>query len=226
FNHDFSNLRQNSEDDRKVIEKLGEVLAGSDRPLVISSGTGLARSKTGGPALETDDYVSSAEFPRAASEEAADGLIAKGGRVMVMRLPQVHNTSKQGRVTYHIRTARKQGRVAYVGEGKNRLPAVHVSDVVRLYRLALEKGQAGARYHAVGEEGVALRDIAEVIGAGLKMPVESITPEEAPKYFGWMAHLATIDLAASSALTRQQLGWNPTGPDLLTDLRNMDYTVA
>src|ERR1700678_4181357 len=226
FNHDFSNLRQNSEDDRKVIEKLGEVLAGSDRPLVISSGTGLARSKTGGPALETDDYVSSAEFPRAASEEAADGLIAKGGRVMVMRLPQVHNTSKQGRVTYHIQTARKQGRVAYVGEGKNRLPAVHVSDVVRLYRLALEKGQAGSRYHAVGEEGVALRDIAEVIGAGLKMPVESITPEEVPKYFGWMAHLATIDLAASSALTRQQLGWNPTGPDLLTDLRNMDCTVA
>ena len=226
FNHDFSNLKQNSEDDRKVIERLGEVLAGSDRPLVITSGTGLVRSKTGGPALETDDHVSSAEFPRAASEEAADGLIAKGGRVMVMRLPQVHNTSKQGRVTYHIQTARKQGRVAYVGEGKNRLPAVHVSDAVRLYRLALEKGQAGARYHAVGEEGVALRDIAEVIGAGLKMPVESITPEEAPKYFGLMAHLATIDLAASSALTRQQLGWNPTGPDLLTDLRNMDYSVA
>jgi len=116
--------------------------------------------------------------------------------------------------------------VAYVGEGKNRLPAVHVSDAVRLYRLALEKGQAGARYHAVGEEGVALRDIAEVIGAGLKTPVESITPEEAPEYFGWMAHLVTIDLAATSALTRQQLGWNPIGPDLLTDLRNMDYGVA
>ena len=116
--------------------------------------------------------------------------------------------------------------MAYVGEGKNRLPAVHLSDAVRLYRLALEKGQAGARYHAVGEEGVALRDIAEVIGAGLKMPVESITPEEAPKYFGSMAHLATIDLAASSALTRQQLGWNPTGPDLLTDLRHMDYSAA
>jgi nucleoside-diphosphate-sugar epimerase len=226
FNHDFSNLKENSEDDRKVIERLGEVLAGSDRPFVITSGTGLVRSKTGGPALETDDHVSSAEFPRAASEEAADGLIAKGGRVMVMRLPQVHDTSKQGRVTYHIQTARQRGRVAYVGEGKNRLPAVHVSDAVRLYRLALEKGQAGARYHAVGEEGVALRDIAEVIGAGLKMPVESITPEEAPKYFGWMAHLATIDLAASSALTRQRLGWNSTGPDLLTDLRNMDYSLA
>jgi nucleoside-diphosphate-sugar epimerase len=226
FNHDFSNLKKNSEDDRKVIETLGQVLAGSDRPLVITSGTGLARSKTGAPAIETDDHVTSAEFPRAASEEAADALIAKGGRVMVMRLPQVHDTRRQGRVTYHIHTARQQGWVAYVGEGKNRLPAVHVSDAVRLYRLALEKGRAGARYHAVGEEGVALRDIAEVIGAGLKMPVGSITPQEAPEYFGWMAQLATIDLAASSALTRQQLGWNPTGPGLLTDLRDMDYRVA
>jgi nucleoside-diphosphate-sugar epimerase len=226
FNHDFSNLKQNSEDDRKVIETLGEVLAGSDRPLVITSGTSLVRSKTGGLRVETDDHVTSAEFPRAASEEAADALIAKGERVMVMRLPQVHDTRRQGRVTYQIQTARQQGRVAYVGGGKNRLAAVHVSDAVRLYRLALEKGRAGARYHAVGEEGVALRDIAEAIGAGLKIPVQSITSEEAPDYFGWMAGLATIDLAASSALTRQQLGWNPSGPDLLTDLRNMDYNVA
>jgi nucleoside-diphosphate-sugar epimerase len=226
FNHDFSNLRKHSEEDAKVIETLGEVLAGSDRPLVITSGTGLARSKTGSPAVETDHHVSSAEFPRAASEEAADTLIAKGGRVIVMRLPQVHDTRRQGRITWHIETARQQGRVAYVGEGKNRVAAVHVSDAVRLYRLALEKGRAGARYNAAGEEGVALRDIAEVIGAGLRMPVESITPEEAPEYFGWMAHLATLDLAASSALTRQQLGWNPAGPDLLTDLRNMDYGVA
>ena len=226
FNHDFSNLKQHSEQDRKVIETLGEVLAGSSRPLVITSGTGLVRSKTGGPALEIDDHVTSAEFPRAASEEAADALIAKGGSVVVMRLPQVHDTRRFGRVTQHIQLARQQGRVAYVGEGKNRLPAVHVSDAVRLYLLALEHGQAGARYHAVGEEGVALRDIAEVIGARFKMPVESITAEEAPKYFGWVANLVTIDLAASSALTRQQLGWNPTGPDLLTDLRNMDYSMA
>jgi nucleoside-diphosphate-sugar epimerase len=226
FNHDFSNLRKSSEDDRRVIETLGEVLAGSDRPLVITSGTGLARSKAGGLAVETDDHVTSAEFPRAASEEAADALIAKGGRVMVMRLPQVHDTHKQGRITWHIQTARRQGRVAYVGDGMNRLAAVHVSDAVRLYRLVLERGQAGARYNAVGEEGVALRDIAQVIGAGLKMPVVSITREEAPAYFGWMAHLATIDLAAASVLTRQQLGWNPTGPDLLTDLRNVDYSVA
>jgi nucleoside-diphosphate-sugar epimerase len=226
FNHDFSNLKQNSEDDRKVIETLGEVLAGSDRPLVITSGTGLARSKIGGPALETDDPVTSTEFPRAASEEAAAALIANGARVMVMRLPQVHDTRKQGRVTYHIQLARQHGWVAYVGEGKNRLPAAHVSDAVRLYRIILEKGHAGARYHAVDEEGVALRDIATVIGAGLKMSVESITPEQALEYFGGLANLAMIDLAASSALTRQQLNWNPTGPNLLTDLRNMDYGVA
>jgi nucleoside-diphosphate-sugar epimerase len=226
FNHDFANLTKHSEEDRKVIEALGEVLAGSDRPLVITSGTGIARSKTGGPAVEADNHVTSAEFPRAASEEAADTLIANGGRVMVLRLPQVHDTRRFGRISHHIQLARKWGRVAYVGEGKNRLPAVHVSDAVRLYRLALEKGRAGTRYHAVAEEGVALRDIAEVIGAGLKMPVESITAEEAPEYFGGLAKLVTIDLAASGALTRQQLDWNPTGPDLLTDLRNMDYAAA
>jgi nucleoside-diphosphate-sugar epimerase len=226
FNHDFSKLKQHSEEDRKVIETLGEVLAGSDRPLVISSGTGLARSKTGGPAVETDDHVTSTEFSRAASEEAADALITEGGRVMVMRNSQVHDTRHQGRIAQHILLARQKGRVAYVGEGKNRLPAVHVSDAVLLYRLALEKGQAGGRYNAVGEEGVPLHDIAEVIGVGLKMPVASITPEEAPEYFGFLTNLAQIDLAASSALTRQQLGWNPTGPDLLTDLRNMDYSLA
>jgi nucleoside-diphosphate-sugar epimerase len=225
FNHDFSNLKQNSEDDRKVIETLGGALAGSDRPFVVTSGTGLVRSKSGSPAVESDDHVTSAEFPRAASEEAADALIANGGRVMVMRLPQVHDTHRFGRVTQHIQLARKWGRVAYVGEGRNRLPAVHVSDAVRLYRLALEQGQAGARYHAVAEEGVALCDIAEVIGARLNMPVESIAAEQAPAYFGVLANLTTIDLAASGARTRQQMGWNPSGPDLLTDLGNMHHSV-
>jgi nucleoside-diphosphate-sugar epimerase len=200
-------------------------LVGSDRPLVITSGTDLSRSKTGGSVVETDDHITSAEFPRAASEEAADALIAKGGRVIVIRLPQVHDTRKQGRVSYYIQTAVQQGRVAYPGEGKNRWPAVHVCDAVRLFRLALEKGRTGARYNAVAEEGVALRDIAEVIGIGLKLPTESITREKAPEYFGGLTHLATNDFAASSVLTRQQLGWNPIGPGLLTDLRNMDYKL-
>lgn len=226
FNHDFSNLKQHSEQDRAVVATLGEALADSERPLIVTSGTGLARSKTGGPALETDHHAASAEVARAATEEAAEALIEKGGRVMVMRLSQVHDTRRQGRISEHIRLARRKGWVAYVGEGQVRLPAVHVSDAVRLYRLALERGRAGARYHAVSEEGVALREIADVIGAGLKMPVRSITAEDAPEYFGPLAGLVTIDLAASSALTRQQLGWKPTGPDLLTDLRTMDYSLV
>jgi nucleoside-diphosphate-sugar epimerase len=225
FNHDFSNLRRHSEQDRKVIETLGNVLLGSDRPLIIASGTGLVdRAKTRGPAVETDDSVNSAAFPRAATEEAAGALVAKGGHVIVMRLSQVHDTRHQGRIAQHIALARQKGWVAYVGKGENRLSAVHVSDAVRLFRLALEKGQAGARYHAVGEEGVAMRDIAEVIGAGLKMTVKSITPEKAADYFGPITGIVAVDMAASSALTRKQLGWNPGGPDLLIDLRNMDYS--
>ena len=215
-------MKQNSEGDRKVIETLGEVLAGSDQPLVVTSGTGLARSKTGDPATEIDDHVTSDEFPRAATDEAADTFIQQGERVIVMRLPQGHDTRRFGRITEQIKLARQHGRVACVGEGKNRLPAVHISDAARLYLLALEKGHAGARYHAVGEEGVALRDIANLIGAVLKLPVESITLDEGIGYFGWLGNLSTIDRAASGTQTRQQLGWNCTGPDLLADLSNMD----
>jgi nucleoside-diphosphate-sugar epimerase len=223
FNHDTSDPKRHSENDRKVIAALGAALVGTDRPLVITSGTGLVQSKTGQPTVETDNHPTSAIIPRAASEEAADALIDQGGNVMVMRLPQVHDTRRQGRIRWHIQIAREQGRVAYVGEGQNRVPAAHVSDVARLFRLALEKGEAGARYHAVAEEGVPLREIAEVIGAGLRLPVESITPEQAPGYYGLLASLAVLDLPASGALTREQLGWVPTGPDLLTDLRNTDY---
>jgi nucleoside-diphosphate-sugar epimerase len=226
FNHDASGLKQHSENDRKVIATLGAALAGTDRPLIITSGTGLVQSVTGQPVRETDDHATSAVFPRAASEEAADALIDQGGNVMVMRLPQVHDTRRQGRIRWHIEIAREQGRVAYVGEGRNRVPAVHVSDAARLFRRALERGEAGARYHAVAEEGVTLREIAEVIGAGLRLPVESITPEEAPDYYGWLAQLATLDLPASGALTRQQLDWVPTGPGLLADLRETDYDAT
>lgn len=223
FNHDASDLKQHSENDRKVIATLGAALAGTDRPLIIASGTGLVQSATGQPVRETDPHATSAVFPRAASEEAADTLINQGGNIMVMRLPQVHDTRSQGRIRWHIQIAREQGRVAYVGEGRNRVPAVHVSDAARLFRRALEKGEAGARYHAVAEEGVTLREIAEAIGTRLRLPVESITPEEAPDYYGWLAQLATLDLPASGAMTQQQLDWVPTGPDLLTDLREPDH---
>jgi len=224
FNHDFARVRQHSEADRRVIEALGEALVGSERPLIITSGTGLVERRSGASVVvEADGPARVETAPRAATEQAAAAVIAKGVRVIVMRLPQVHDTRHQGRIAQHIRLARENGRVAYIGDGANRLPAVHVSDAVRLFVLALEHGKAGARYHAVAEEGVAMRDIAEVIGAGLNLPVESITPEAAHSYFGGLAGLAALDLAASSALTRQALGWTPTGPDLLTDLRRMAW---
>jgi nucleoside-diphosphate-sugar epimerase len=224
FNHDFARVKQHSEEDRKVIEALGETLAGSERPLIVTSGTGLVERRTGEDSvMESDAHASLEKAPRAATEEAADAIFAKGARAIVVRLPQVHDTRHQGRIAQHIRLAREKGHVAYIGAGGNRLPAVHVSDAVRLFRMALEHGRAGERYHAVAEEGVPMRDIADVIGAGLNLPVESITPEAASDYFGVLASLAPLDLAASSTLTRQELGWTPTGPDLLTDLRQMEW---
>ncbi len=224
FNHDFSKYMANCEADSRVIEALGSVLAGSDRPLIITSGTGMANNTPGRTAMEEDAAASSAAVPRAASEEAADSVAARGVRVSVVRLPQVHNTRKQGLVTYAIAMAREKGVSAYVGDGLNRWPAVHVLDTARLYKLALEKGEAGVRYHAVAEEGVPLRDIAEVIAEGLKVPVVAISPEEAAVHFGWLGMFAGRDVPASSAQTQERLGWHPTGPGLIADLKQMHYS--
>jgi nucleoside-diphosphate-sugar epimerase len=226
FIHDFSKFQEVCEVDRRVIEALGAALAGSDRPLLVTSGTGIANGAPGRPAREQDAPESSHAIPRVASEQAAASAAAKGVRVGVVRLPQVHNTVKQGLITYAIELARQKGVSAYVGDGRNRWPAVHVLDAARLYRLALEKLETGARYHAVAEEGVPLRDIAEVIGRGLKVPVVSVSPDEAADHFGWLSAFAGRDLPASSAQTRKQLAWNPTGPSLMVDLEEMRYTEA
>jgi len=223
FIHDFSKFQENCETDRRAIEALGSALAGSDRPLIITSGTGMGNAKPGQLATENDPPISSKIIPRAASEEAADALVACGGNVMVVRLPQVHDTRKQGLVTYAIQVAREKGVSAYIGEGRNRWPAAPVLDTAHLYRLVLEKGEAGARYNAVAEEGIPFREIAEVVGRGLKAPVVSITSEEAKGHFGWLAHFAEWDIAASSALTQQRLGWGPQGPGLIADLEAMNY---
>jgi nucleoside-diphosphate-sugar epimerase len=145
---------------------------------------------------------------------------------MVVRLPQVHDTVKQGLVSYAIQVARQEGVAAYVGDGQNRWAAAHVLDVARLYRLALEKGYAGARFHAVAEEGVPALEIAEAIGRGQNLPVVSLTQEQATAHFGWLARFAGLDVMGSSAKTREKLGWSPTGPTLLTDLANMRYSGA
>ncbi|GGC56477.1 SDR family oxidoreductase [Chelatococcus reniformis] len=219
FNHDFSKYAANCEDDRHVVETLGTVLAGSDRPLIVTSGTGMTNAVPGQPATEDDAAGGSAVVPRAASEEAAASVAAKGVNVSVVRLPQVHDTTRQGLITYAVAVAREKGLSAYVGDGLNRWPAAHVRDTARLYRLALEAAERSATYHAVAEEGVPLRDIAEVIGRALRVPVASIAADAAEAHFGWLAAFAGRDVPASSTLTRKRLGWRPTGPGLIADLQ-------
>lgn len=222
FDHDFSRFVENCEKDRRVIGAMAEVLAGSDRPLLITSGTGLGSTGPGQPAVEqvVDWHHPN---PRVASEQAGVAAADKGVSVAVVRLPQVHDTEKQGLITPFIEVSRARGLAAYVGDGANRWPAAHVTDVARLYRLALEQHEPGARYHAVAEEGVSARAIAEVVGAGLGVPVRSLSPAEAADHFGWLAMFTSLDMPASSSWTRARLGWEPTGPDLLADLRAMDY---
>ena len=223
FDHDFSNFVANCEKDRRVIEAMGAALKGSNRPLLITSGTGIGNPESGGPATE-DVLNRNHPNPRAASELAGQALLDAGVNIVSMRLPQVHDTVKQGLVSPFIELSKAKGAVAYIGEGFNRWPAAHVLDVAELYVLAVERSASGARYHAVAEEGVPVRAIAEVVGAGLNLPVVSLTPEEAPAHFGWLAMFAGLDLPASSAKTRELLGWNPTGPGLIEDLKRMDYS--
>ncbi len=218
FNHDFSTFAQNCEDDRRVITALGSVINGSNRPMLITSGTAIAQAAPGQPSTEDGGIVSSSVVPRAASEEAANALAQGGVNVGAVRLPQVHDTTRAGLITYYVSTAMEKGYLAYIGEGTNRWAAAYVSDVARLYRLAIERGVAGAHYHAVGEEGVSMRAIAETLGKRLGLPVKSITPDEAPAYFGWLAMFAAHDMPASSVWTRRTLNWEPTGPSLVEDL--------
>lgn len=225
FDHEFSRFVENCAKDGRVITALASVLVGSDRPLIITSGIGLGNVGPGQPAIEQAvdwNYPN----PRVASERAGADAAARGVSVAVVRLPQVHDPVKQGLITPYIDNARAKGSVGYLGDGSNRWSAAHVSDVARLYRLALEKHEAGARWHAVDEEGVPVRAIAEVVGAGLGLPVVSLSGDEAAGYFGWLGMFAGLDMIASSAWTRERLGWATTGPDLLTDLRAMDYRAG
>jgi nucleoside-diphosphate-sugar epimerase len=216
FNHDFSKFAENCEADRRAIEVIGDVLEGSDRPLIVTSGLPLTPDR-----LTTEDDVptsGSGGSPRL-SEQTAISMVARGVRASVVRMPQVHDRDKQGLATYLIALAREKGISAYVGAGLNRWSAVHRLDAAPIYRLALEKGSAGARYHAVAEEGVSVREIAETIGRGLKIPVVALSPEEAASHFGWLGFPVSMDAPASSALTQQRLGWHPTDkPGFIADL--------
>jgi nucleoside-diphosphate-sugar epimerase len=218
FIHDFSKFKENCEIDGRAIETLGAALAGSNRPLIVSGG--LLLLAPGRTVTEEDVPPANSPLPRV-SEQAAMALVSQGVRGSVIRLPQVHDRNKAGLVSYLIGIAREKGVSAYVGDGLNRWSAVHLLDCAPLYRFALEKGVAGAKYHAVAEEGVTLKAIAESIGRGLKIPVVSKSPEEAAEHFGWLAFFAGMDGPASSALTQRRLGWRLTQkPGMIADLDN------
>jgi nucleoside-diphosphate-sugar epimerase len=222
FSHDFSKFAQNAADEIKAIEALGSVMK-PGKLLVVTSGVGLTSGEPGHVRTESDPPADSPAIPRR-PEWAAQAVAEKGVHVAIVRLPQVHDTRKQGLVPLLTQLAREKGVSAYVGEGTNRWAAAPLKDVAHLYRLAVEKTGPGVTvYNAVQEEGVSAREIAETIGKGLKVPAVSIAPEKAGEHFGWFAHFAALDMPATSEWTRKTLGWEPTGSGLIEDLTNMKY---
>jgi nucleoside-diphosphate-sugar epimerase len=222
FRHDFSRMDENGRIDLRAVEALGEALAGSDRPLVIASGTALVRGRVATEADSADPRSAGAH--RVRSEQAALSLAARAVRSSVVRLsPSVHGEGDHGFVPFLIDIARREGVSAYIGDGENRWAAVHRLDAARLFRQALESAPGGSVLHGVADEGVPTRDIAEVIGRQLELPVVSIAPEDAAGHFGWLAAFFGADVPASSSLTRERLGWQPVGPGLINDLEQGHY---
>jgi nucleoside-diphosphate-sugar epimerase len=222
FNHDFSRFAENCADDRRAIEAIGAVLQGSRRPMLVTAG--LALLAPGRIATEADK--ASPDFPRV-TETAAAAVASRGVCISTVRLaPSTHGAGDHGFVPHLIGLAREKGVAAYIGDGNNRWPGVHRLDAARLYRLALEQGVESGPYHAVDDEGVSFKAIAEVIGRRLGVPAVSKTPEEASEHFGWFARFAGMDIPSSSARTRSALGWKPEQPGLIADLDQPHYFHA
>jgi len=225
FVHDFSKFKASCELDRGVIATLGTALVGTTRPLIVTSAIGVLPG--GHTVTEQTMPRSPSPNPRAATEEAVRSLLDRGVNVSVVRLPpSTHGEGDHGFVPILIRLARETGVSAIVDDGHNHWPAVHRVDAASVYRRALERGTPGAYYHAVAEEGVPFRQIAEVIGRRLRVPVVAKRPDEAAAHFTWFAHFAAMNVTASSAQTRAQLQWQPTQPGLLEDLDQPHYTGA
>jgi nucleoside-diphosphate-sugar epimerase len=226
FNHDFSRFKASCEHDRRVIEVLGAAMAGTSRRLVVTSAMGVLPHGVIGTE-ETLPASGAQTHPRAATEEATAEVTSRGVNVSVVRLPpSVHGDGDHAFVPMLIDIARRKGASAYVADGSNRWPAVHRLDAARLYRLVLENGRPGARYHAVAEEGLAFRDIAAAIGHGLNVPVVRIEPQEASAHFGWLASFVRMDVPATSARTREQLGWAPKELGLMADIGRGRYLAT
>jgi nucleoside-diphosphate-sugar epimerase len=222
FVHDFTRFEEMCQLDAKVIEMIGEALLETDKPFLITSGTALFSKE--GLTIESDRSVN--PHPRIATENAADAVAAKGVKVAVIRLsPSVHGKGDIiGFVPTLIRIAKEKGKSAITNDGLNFWPAVHKLDTARLYRLALEKPfESGTRYHAVGEQGILFKDIAELIADRMQVPVVSLTNDEAVEHFGWFAHFAKLNNLTSSEETRKALGWESQHPTLMADLRSDIY---
>lgn len=223
FIHDFTRFAEVCQVDKIAIETIGEVLAGSNRPFIVTSGTALVSPGK----LATEDIIPqfNPTWPRA-SEQSADALAAMGVRAAAIRLsPSVHgDEDKHGFIPILVNIAKEKGVSAYIGEGENRWNAVHRLDAARLFRLALENAVPGARYHASAEEAITVRSIAEAIGKQLNIPVVSVAPVAAAEHFGWFSHMAAIDCPASSKWTQEQLNWHPARTTLLADIENGVYT--
>ncbi|MGO4209506.1 SDR family oxidoreductase [Terriglobus sp. 2YAB30_2] len=226
FVHDFTNWTTSCEIDRRAIEALGSGLAGSNRPLIAASGTGVARI-AGQLATEEDPQSISAGIPRTASEEAVQTVAALGVQASVVRLPPiVHGEGDNGFIPEMIATARQRGVSAYVVDGHNRWPAVHRLDAAHLFRLALESGTAGTTYNGVADQAVPIREIAEAIGRRLRLPIVSKSADQAVEHFGFLGHLLSLDIPASSTVTQKLLGWYPRQSGLISDLDHVRYFEA
>ena len=223
FIHDFTRFAEVCGIDKIAIETIAEVMAGSDRPFIVTSGTALVSPGK----LASEDIIPPVNpaWPRA-SEQSADAAAEKGVRAAVVRLsPSVHGDGdKHGFIPIMVNIAKEKGVSAYIGKGQNRWNAVHRSDAAHLFRLALENASPKARYHASAEEAITVKIIAEAIGKQLDLPVISIAPENAAEHFGWFAQMAAIDCPSSSIWTQEQLNWQPTHSTLLTDIKNDIYT--
>ncbi|MGD0190754.1 MAG: SDR family oxidoreductase [Rhizomicrobium sp.] len=224
FIHDFAKFAENGQIDKRAIDAMGDVLAGSNKPFIVTSGTGLIAP---GVTVTEEMRREAGDFMPRVSEQTGLAYASRGVRAMAMRLPQVHGApGKAGLISYLVDAARQKGNAAYVGEGRERWAAAHRDDVARLYRLALEKGTANGIYHAVGEEGVPMREVIEVIGRALDVPAISVKQEDAGEYYGPLAMFAGLDMPASSALTQKRLGWTPKEIGLIADIGRPGYWAS
>lgn len=223
FDHDFANIAASSEMDRIAIKAIGEALVGTDKRFVVTSGL---PPLFGRMASEDDAIPAGGHGMPRKSEQTTDSLIERGVKAMIIRMSQCHDQHKQGFATYLLDHARAKGRSAYVAEGTNRWPAVHRLDAARLYRLVLERGIVGQRYHAVSEDGIPVREVAEAIGRRLDLPVVRLEPEVSGEHFGWLDRIARMDVPASSVLTRERLGWT-TGdlPGIIADIERSEMVA-